>query len=62
MLEENKGKEDKILENVPVFIGIDVSKARLDIRVRPLAKGESFSNDEVGIRTLVKGCVNFSPR
>jgi len=32
-----------------------VSKARLDIGVRPLPSRESFANDEVGIRTLVKG-------
>ena len=61
MLEENKGKEDKVLENVPVFIGIDVSKAQLDICVRPLPSRESFANDEVGIRTLVKGLRELQP-
>ena len=61
MLEGNKGKEDKVLEDVPVFIGIDVSKARLDICVRPLARRESFANDEVGIRTLVKGVRELQP-
>ena len=49
------------MENVPVFIGIDVSKARLDMCVRPLASRESFANDEVGIRTLVKGVRELQP-
>ena len=61
MLEGNKGKEDKVLEDVPVFIGIDVSKARLDICVRPLLSRESFANDEVGIRALVKGFREMHP-
>jgi transposase len=61
VLEENKGKEDKVLEDVPVFIGIDVSKAQLDVCVRPLASRESFANDEVGIRTLVKGLGKLQP-
>ena len=61
MLEGNKHKEDKVLEDVAVFIGIDVSKARLDICVRPLASRESFANDEVGIRTLVKGLRELQP-
>jgi transposase len=47
VLEGNRDKEDRGLENVPVFIGIDVSKARLDVCVRPLGSTESFANDEV---------------
>jgi transposase len=38
-----------------------VSKARLDIGVRPLPSRESFANDEVGIRTLVKGLRELQP-
>jgi transposase len=47
-------KEDRALEIVPVFIGIDVSKARLDVSVQPLGSRESSANDEVGIGALVK--------
>ena len=61
MLEENQGKEDNVLEDVSVFIGIDVSKAQLDICVRPLARRESLANDEVGVRTLVKEVRELQP-
>jgi transposase len=53
VLEETKIKEDRILEGGPIFIGIDVSKARLDFAVRPSGESESVSNDEVGIKKLV---------
>ena len=42
------------MEVVPSFIGIDVSKAQLDIAVRSSGERESVSNDEAGIRTLVE--------
>jgi transposase len=60
-LEGTKNKEDRVLEVVPVFVGIDVSKARLDVYVRPLGSRESLANDEVGIRALVKGLREHQP-
>ena len=45
----------------PVFIGIDVSKARLDIFVRPLASRESVGNEEAGIKTLVERARELKP-
>ena len=42
------------MEHSPIFIGIDVSKARLDVAMRPSGESESFSNDEAGIKVLVK--------
>jgi transposase len=53
VLEETEIKEDEVLEVVSSFIGIDVSKAQLDIAVRPSGERESVSNDEAGIRTMV---------
>lgn len=53
MLEETRIKEDGVLKVCPVFIGIDVSKARLDVAMRPSAEKLSVSNDEAGIQTLV---------
>src|SRR5215471_4859478 len=38
----------------PIFIGIDVSKARLDVAIRPSGQTESVSNDTAGIEALVK--------
>jgi len=60
-VEGTKNKEDRVLEVVPVFVGIDVSKARLDVYVRPLGSRESLANDEVGIRALVKGLREQQP-
>lgn len=36
------------------FIGIDVSKARLDVAIRPSDETESVTNDRAGIESLVK--------
>ena len=36
------------------FVGVDVSKLRLDVFVRPDDKVLSFSNDELGIGELVR--------
>jgi transposase len=60
-VEGTKNKEDRVLEVVPVFVGIDVSKARLDVYVRPLGSRESHANDEVGIRALVKRLREHQP-
>jgi transposase len=43
-------KEAKMSE---VFVGIDVSKATLDVALRPSGDGWSVANDEEGIATLV---------
>ena len=37
----------------PLFVGIDVAKATLDIAVRPTAETWSASNDATGIDALV---------
>lgn len=62
MLEEIKIiKEDGVLEVAPIFVGIDVSKARLDVAVRPSGQSESVSNDQAGIETLVKRLGKIQP-
>lgn len=53
MLEAINGKEDSILDE-SVFVGIDVSKARLDIVMRPSGSRESIPNQEAQIGELVK--------
>jgi transposase len=42
------------LEVSRIFIGVDVSKARLDVAMRPSGESDSVSNDEAGIKALVK--------
>jgi len=49
------------LEVIPVFIGIDVSKARLDVAIRPSGEKLSVSNDEAGIQTLVNRLSELKP-
>jgi transposase len=49
------------LEVSPIFIGIDVSKARLDIAIRPSGESESVLNDEASIKTLVKRLGEIRP-
>lgn len=44
-----------------VFIGIDVSKEKLDVAVRPTGEFMSFSNNEDGISCVVDFVKSFSP-
>ena len=43
-----------MLEINSVFIGIDVSKGRLDVAMRPSGQSHSVSNDEAGIKALIQ--------
>jgi transposase len=61
VLEETKIKEDRVLEVSPVFVGIDISKARLDIAVRPSGERESVLNDQSGIQTLIQRLGEIRP-
>ena len=42
------------MEVAPIFVGIDVSKARLDIALRPSGARESIPNEEASILALVE--------
>jgi transposase len=42
------------LEVSSIFVGIDVSKERLDVAMRPSGERESVTNDKAGIEALVK--------
>jgi len=44
-----------------VYVGIDVSKERLDVAVRPLDDSRSFSNSDEGIAALVEFVRDASP-
>jgi transposase len=58
-LEETKIKEDRVLEVTPIFVGIDISKARLDVAMRPTGERESVANDKAGIKALIKRLANI---
>ena len=49
------------MEVTPIFVGIDVSKARLDVSIRPTGKRDSVVNDKVGIKALVKRLAEIQP-
>jgi transposase len=48
-------------ENTPKFIGIDVSKANLDVAVRPTGESWQFSNAPEGISQLVEKIKPYAP-
>src|SRR3954464_8664937 len=43
----------------PAFVGIDVSKSRLDVHVRPTNAALSFARDAAGISALVAHLASF---
>jgi len=49
------------LEVTSIFVGIDVSKARLDVAIRPTGERESVANDKAGIKDLVKRLAKIQP-
>jgi transposase len=46
-------KEEEVMGNNPVFVGIDISKAQLDLAVWPEGPGLSAPNTEAGSATVV---------
>src|SRR5580765_323928 len=44
-----------------MFMGIDVSKARLDVAIRSAAEKVTVSNDEAGIQALVTRLSEIKP-
>ena len=49
------------MEGTPIFVGIDVSKAGLDVAVRPMGRREFVANDAAGIQILVKRLRELQP-
>ena len=45
----------------PIYVGIDVSKSRLDVGVRPGGDGWSMAYDEAGIRDLASRLQSLGP-
>ncbi len=50
------------MKDTPLFVGIDVSKRRLDVAVRPAGDVWQTTNDAGGITTLVERLVELAPR
>lgn len=49
------------MEVSSIFVGIDVSKAQLDVAIRPSGESESVSNDKTGIEGLIKRLREIQP-
>jgi transposase len=49
------------MSDAPVFVGIDVAKAQLDVALRPSAEGWGVTNDEPGIASLVSRLQALQP-
>ena len=47
---------------VAIWVGIDVSKQRLDVAIRPAGETLTINNDEAGIKKLAKVLAKWSPR
>jgi transposase len=45
-----------------IFVGVDVSKSRLDVAVRPSGEVWQFTNDEAGFATLVERLKPLEPK
>ena len=45
----------------PKFVGIDVSKAQLDVAVRPAGKSWALPHDDTGVQQLVSQMVDLGP-
>src|SRR5215213_7277829 len=60
-LQERATWEASLMNPVSLYVGIDVSKARLDLAVRPTSEHWSISNDEVEIAQLVTRLQALAP-
>ena len=49
------------MEQEAIYAGVDVSKARMDVAVRPADDGWTVSNDDAGIRQLVSRLKTLKP-
>ena len=52
-------QEQKAQPVSPVFVGIDVSKASLDVFLHPVNQRVQFTNNPAGIRKLIRLCRGF---
>ena len=55
-----KGKSIMTIQHEKCYIGIDVSKAVLDVFILPIKRQLQFKNDSKGIQKLITQCRSFS--
>lgn len=58
---QGRAKKEAKMDPAPLYAGIDVSKDRLDIALRPVSDAFSFSNDDPGIAQTVTLLADLQP-
>src|SRR4051794_31468580 len=54
-------QRSRVMDKPPTFVGADVTKARLDIPLRPSGEHSTVSHDEAGVAALVERLAALAP-
>src|SRR3954447_18955116 len=54
-------QRSRVMDKSPTFVGIDVSKDRLDVHLRPSGEHFTVSHDEAGVAALVERLAALAP-
>src|SRR5256885_17083074 len=54
-------QRNRVTDKAPIFVGIDVSKRRLDIHSRPSGESFTIDHDDEGVAALVERLAAFAP-
>src|SRR4051794_29669722 len=54
-------QRSRVTDKAPTFVGIDVSKRRLDIHSRPSGESFTIGHDDEGVAALVERLVALAP-
>src|SRR6187455_175953 len=54
-------QRNRVMDKAPTFVGIDVSKRRLDIHARPSGESFTIDHDEQGVAALVERLAALAP-
>ena len=58
---EARIQRNRVMDKAPTFVGIDVSKRRLDIHARPSGEGFTIDHDDEGVAALVERLAALAP-
>ncbi len=54
-------QRSRVVDKAPTFVGVDVSKDRLDVHLRPSGEHFTASHDEAGVAALVERLAALAP-
>src|SRR3954447_13297179 len=54
-------QRSQVMDKPPTFVGVDVSKHRLDVHLRPSGEHFTVSHDEAGVAALVERLTALAP-